>query len=146
MHHKRSKMKPEEELPSPGVVSIQVGVTRTNCKHQNQLSFTDSIGIFHLYENSTHSGEKRKQITAKSHQLDFIFRPPPPIQQAHIAAGHLPTWLQQQASLTATVQCLFTCIWLIFPFFPSNQFQFPKQNYSLIFGTLVGNCFCFGLI
>lgn len=24
MHHKRSKMKPEEELPSPGAVSIQV--------------------------------------------------------------------------------------------------------------------------
>lgn len=25
MHHKRSKMKPEEELPSPGGVSVQVG-------------------------------------------------------------------------------------------------------------------------
>lgn len=24
MHHKRSKMKPEEELPSPGAVSVQV--------------------------------------------------------------------------------------------------------------------------
>lgn len=26
MHHKRSKMKPEEELPSPGAVSVQVRV------------------------------------------------------------------------------------------------------------------------
>lgn len=25
MHHKRSKMKPEDELPSPGAVSVQVG-------------------------------------------------------------------------------------------------------------------------
>lgn len=24
MHHKRTKMKPEEELPSPGAVSVQV--------------------------------------------------------------------------------------------------------------------------
>lgn len=146
MHHKRSKMKPEEELPSPGVVSIQVGVTRTNCKHQNQLSFTDSIGIFHLYENSTNSGEKRKQITAKSHQLDFIFRPPP-----HIASPY-SCW--SPANMATTIgkpnshSLVFIYLHLAdFPFFsPSNQFQFPKQNYSLIFGTLVGNCFCFGLI
>lgn len=26
MHHKRSKMKPEEELPSPGAVSVQVRI------------------------------------------------------------------------------------------------------------------------
>ena len=33
MHHKRSKMKPEEELPSPGAVSVQVMIVYIFPKH-----------------------------------------------------------------------------------------------------------------
>lgn len=36
MHHKRSKMKPEEELPSPGAVSIQV--RKADVKEYQQLA------------------------------------------------------------------------------------------------------------
>lgn len=33
MHHKRSKLKPEEELPSPGAVSIQVSMVHKEKYH-----------------------------------------------------------------------------------------------------------------
>lgn len=32
MHHKRSKMKPDEELPSPGAVSVQVRLVHIHQK------------------------------------------------------------------------------------------------------------------
>lgn len=44
MHHKRSKMKPEEELPSPGAVSIQV--RKADVKKYQQLAPT--LDILHL--------------------------------------------------------------------------------------------------
>lgn len=44
MHHKRSKMKPEEELPSPGAVSIQV--RKVDMKKYQQLAST--LDILHL--------------------------------------------------------------------------------------------------
>lgn len=34
MHHKRSKLKPEEELPSPGAVSIQVSMVQKEKHHR----------------------------------------------------------------------------------------------------------------
>lgn len=37
MHHKRTKMKPEEELPSPGAVSIQV--RKVDMKKISAISF-----------------------------------------------------------------------------------------------------------
>lgn len=37
MHHKRSKMKPEEELPSPGAVSVQVRIV---CIFPKTLKYT----------------------------------------------------------------------------------------------------------
>lgn len=41
MHHKRSKMKPEEELPSPGAVSIQV--RKVGVKEQQQVAATPDV-------------------------------------------------------------------------------------------------------
>ncbi len=43
MHHKRSKMKPEEELPSPGAVSVQVTIVYILQRYNIILSATCSM-------------------------------------------------------------------------------------------------------
>lgn len=43
MHHKRSKMKPEEELPSPGAVSVQVTTVCILQQYNIILSATGTI-------------------------------------------------------------------------------------------------------
>lgn len=61
MHHKRSKMKPEEELPSPGAVSVQVRAVNILLLSVNLLFFCcffrsiflDNLAFIFLYTKET---------------------------------------------------------------------------------------------
>lgn len=52
MHHKRSKMKPEEELPSPGAVSLQVRPVCIYRIYQALSSVNDCTDILQLPGNT----------------------------------------------------------------------------------------------
>lgn len=52
MHHKRSKMKPEEELPSPGAVSVQVRAVNILLLSVN-LFFWCFFSFYFLYTKET---------------------------------------------------------------------------------------------
>lgn len=49
MHHKRSKMKPEEELPSPGAVSVQVRPVKVKYFSRQFFFFYSFYMTFALY-------------------------------------------------------------------------------------------------
>lgn len=90
MHHKRSKMKPEEELPSPGAVSVQVRIV---CIFPKTLKYTF---IYWLWGDILLlSGII---LVGKSQNSPAFFRF---LQESHITAGHLPKRRQQQTSLPA---------------------------------------------
>lgn len=63
MHHKRSKMKPEEELPSPGAVSVQVRVVCFQ-KYKNMFSVTGYIGYFFYLPGKVI--QKKKNLTLQT--------------------------------------------------------------------------------
>lgn len=91
MHHKRSKMKPEEELPSPGAVSVQVRVVKIFWKYKD-LSAHDVLHLHSFtfwHEPQTAHWLVNPRIKQPALFLGFFFL------HAHIRAGHLPKWLQQ---------------------------------------------------
>lgn len=59
MHHKRSKMKPEEELPSPGAVSIQV--RKVDLKETPAISFNiGCLTVNYVWANGGRCSRKRE--------------------------------------------------------------------------------------
>lgn len=64
MHHKRSKMKPEEELPSPGALSVQVRIVYIFQQYKKR-DFTRSIGYSStIWQNYPRSGQKSQNSPA----------------------------------------------------------------------------------
>lgn len=142
MHHKRSKMKPEEELPSPGAVSVQVRTVYICQEYKKIFSVNGSVGYSSaIWQN------KKWLVNPRIHQflfLGFYTRIGSPYN------GWSPAKVAATIDkLTSHSLYLFTCIWLLVGVsFPPCSYQslFPKRNNSLIFGRLEGNCFCFCLI
>lgn len=84
MHHKRSKMKPEEELPSPGAVSVQVRIVHIiNKLPVAPLPFLGYLTKQPLFRQRV----SLYQLAASDRIYQPVFFP----------AGHLPKVLQPQA-------------------------------------------------
>lgn len=138
MHHKRSKMKPEEELPSPGAVSVQVKIVYIINNIHICIQLPAAPEPFFGYQTEL---SLFRQIVSH-YQLvgnPRIYQPvyfPPRIRIPY------NSWSPAKRDatigmLTSHGLCLFTYICsLACVSFPPCSYQLPKQDDPLIFETL----------
>lgn len=153
MHHKRSKMKPEEDLPSPGAVSVQVKIAYIINNVHICIQFPAASEPFFGYLTKLSSFRQILQyhttnwfvipeFTSLFFLRDFSTRMRSPYNSWSPA--------KRAATIGMLTSCgldLFTCICsFLCVSFPPCSYQFPRPDHPLISGTLGGNCFCFGLI